>query len=75
MALVWYLGSLIMIHISVIRLANHASGLVDEMSQEVALDESQAITNGLDEGVVILDEDDQKVIYTNEAAQAFQVKT
>ncbi len=69
-----------MIHISVIRLANHASGLVDEISQEegeqrVALDESQAITNGLDEGVVILDMDSYKVIYANEAAQACQVKT
>ncbi len=62
MALGWYLASLIMIHITVIRLANHANGPVgqiyrDVSEQKVALDESQAITNGLDEGVVILDED------------------
>ena len=31
-ALGWYLGALIMIHITVIRLANHASGFVDEIS-------------------------------------------
>ena len=62
-ALSWYLGALIMIHMSVIRLANRAaSGLDNEISlkdddvQRVALDESQAITNGLDEGVVILDD-------------------
>ena len=67
--MVWMLATFSAVHVLVIRLVNKTQSVFASK-----IDESQVLTDNLDEGVCILESTTLNVIYANKAADEFAVK-